>query len=359
MIRVVVVDDSAFNRVTLEKLLRTAADIEVVGTARDGFDAIRQIRVLQPDVVTLDLEMPGLDGLGVLRWIQADAPVPVVVVTSRESNQSLFQALRLGAVDFVLKPGRVSPRLPVVGDELQRKIRRLGGGRGDRAAVRARDLAVGPARPPTAAPGCIVLAASTGGPPALHRVVGSLPADLPAAVLIVQHMPPASTGMFARRLDDSCPLPVREATSGAELTPGQVLVAPGGLQMTVAAVDGAWRAGLRPGQTEDQHRPSADVLMLSVARLCGAAAAGVVLTGMGGDGTRGLAAIRAAGGLTVAESSDTAVVFGMPRQAIEAGVVDRVLDLDAIPGEVARWAKSLRERSTGTAPRCGPALEAR
>jgi len=346
---VVVVDDSAFNRVTLEKLLRTAADIEVVGTARDGFDAIRQIRVLQPDVVTLDLEMPGLDGLGVLRWIQADAPVPVVVVTSRESNQSLFQALRLGAVDFVLKPGRVSPRLPVVGEELQRKIRRLGGGQGSRAAATARLTPVVRVSGRLAPHGCIVLAASTGGPPALHRVLGLLPADFPAAVLVVQHMPPSSTGIFARRLDDSCPLPVREATSGAELTPGQVLVTPGGLQMTVAEVDGAWRAGLRPGRSEDQNVPSADVLMRSVASLCGPAAAGVVLTGMGGDGTRGLEAIRAAGGLTLAESSDTAVVFGMPRQAIEAGVVDRVLDLDAIPAEVARWARSEIERRTGTA----------
>jgi two-component system chemotaxis response regulator CheB len=337
VIRVLIVDDSAYNRVTIERLVEGAADMQVVGTAMDGYEAIRMVRQLHPDLLTLDLEMPNMDGLSFLRWLMSQQPLPVLVVTSRESNYSLFEALELGALDFVLKPGRVSPELPKIREALLAKIRdivrsrpRLRRPTGSRTACQE--------PPPETAGGSrggcrlFVLAASTGGPPALQTILRDLSPEFPGAVLIAQHMPAYFTATFARRLNELCALPVREAAAGDEVCCGQVLVAPGGQQMTVRgdAVAGRLWVDLHEAGPEDRHVPSGDLLMESVAHSCGFASAGIVLTGMGDDGSRGLAAIRRAGGRSMAESEATAVVYGMPRHATAAGVVEQVCALESM-----------------------------
>ena len=361
MIRVLIVDDSAFNRVTIERLLEGAPDIQVVGTAVDGYDAIRKIRRLQPDLLTLDLEMPNMDGLSLLRWVMTQQPLPVLVVTSRESNCSLFEALELGALDFILKPGRVSPELPVIRRALLAKIREIVGSR----PLMRRPMGTRPSgsvpRSDTVAGtpvGCrlFALAASTGGPPALQTILRGLSPEFPGAVVIAQHMPAYFTTAFARRLNDLCALPVREADHGDAVGCGQVLVAPGGRQMTIrgeAATGRLWVDLHDPG-TSDRHVPSGDVLMESAARSCGAASAGIVLTGMGDDGSRGLAAIRKAGGRSMAESETTAVVYGMPRHAVATGAVERVCALEEIAGAMEFMARMPLSTPIGPDSSAGP-----
>ena len=337
MIRVLIIDDSAYNRETLSQLLAGHRDLQVVGTARDGLEAIRMIRQHEPHVLTLDLEMPGMDGLSLLRWVMAEQPLPVLVVTSRESNYSLFEALELGALDFVLKPGRVSPDLPSIGDDLIAKIRQIGE---ERPRVERLVSLGAPALESLSPRGLpvvggeirlITMVASTGGPQALQHILAGLPADFPAAVALVQHMPAEFTGSFARRLDGICALPVREAEADDLLRPGQVMLAPGGRHMRVEGMMGScFSMSLEEMQEGDLHVPSADHLLESVARVAGAAAAGIILTGMGSDGTRGMAALAAAGGLAVAESERTAIVFGMPRNAIMAGIIDCVVPLESM-----------------------------
>jgi two-component system chemotaxis response regulator CheB len=338
MIRVLIVDDSAFNRVTLAELLDGVPDLKVVGSARDGYDAIKCIKQSDPHIITLDLEMPGMDGLSLLRWVMAEHPLPVVVVTSRESNVNLFDALELGALDFVLKPGRVSPQLPGIRDELVAKLRQV-------ARCRPRLAARIAGASHTAAAGSgginlpavngdtrlLAMVASTGGTQALQRIVSELPADFRGAVAVVQHMPAAFTGAFAQRLDERCALPVREARQGDLLRPGEILLAPGGHHLRVEGRLGeAYAIRLETPAGRELHVPSGDILLASAARVAGSTAAGFVLTGMGSDGTAGLAAMKEAGAVTVAESERSAVVFGMPRNAIAAGTVDRVVALAGI-----------------------------
>ncbi|MFQ5767040.1 MAG: chemotaxis-specific protein-glutamate methyltransferase CheB [Acidobacteriota bacterium] len=344
MTRVLIVDDSPFNRVTLERLLREAPDFEVVGSAADGVEAMARIRDLAPDVLTLDLEMPNMDGLSLLRWVMAKNPLPVLVVTSRESNSSLFEALELGAIDFVLKPGRVSPRLKGMGHRFVEQLRqvarcriRVGRKRIDgRRAVRAvSEIGCAKGMVPPRGVEIVVLASSTGGPPALQKILTGLPGDYPAAILVVQHMPKGFTATFARRLDDLCALSVAEARNGDIIEPGRVLVSPGGTQMSVTA-NGLTNPSvcLTPRQEGDGHVPSADRLLTSVADVYGPNCAGVVLTGMGEDGTRGLEAIHSAGGFCLAESAESAVVFGMPGKAIASGVVDLVLPIESMAPQI-------------------------
>lgn len=338
MIRVLIVDDSAFNRATLAEILDRVPDLQVVGCARDGYEAIKYIRTEDPHILTLDLEMPGMDGLSLLRWVMAEHPLPVVVVTSRESNVSLFEALELGALDFVLKPGRVSPQLPGIREELVAKLRQVAGSRPRLSRLvdhGPHPAGQGPAKGqlPVVRSDIrlVALVASTGGPQALQRILGELPADFPGAVAVVQHMPAAFTGTFAQRLNERCALPVREAREGDLLCPGEVLLAPGGHHLRLEERLGeAFAVRLEKPVGRECHVPSGDVLLESVARVAGDTAAGIILTGMGSDGMAGLTALRAAGGVTVAESERSAMVFGMPRQAIAAGVVDRVVPLAAM-----------------------------
>jgi two-component system chemotaxis response regulator CheB len=344
-LKVLVVDDSAYNRRTISRIITDAGGFEVVGTAGDGEEAIRRVVALKPDLLTLDLEMPRMDGYTFLRWLMRTHPLPALVVSSRESNKSVFRALELGAADFVLKPvSYASERLGQIEGELVAKLREIAAARADRLAVRAERMAA-PAEAlpshrrsaqPAARYRCVALGASTGGPPALQQVLGALPADFPAAVVIAQHMPEGFTRMFADRLDRLLPLRVREAQGGESLAPGLVLLAPGGRNLLLErAAGGRVVARVVSPEEGDRYVPSVDRLLISAARACGGDLLAAVLTGMGDDGAAGIGAVRAAGGLTLAEAEESCVVYGMPREAVRTGAVQRVLPLPEIGAAIA------------------------
>lgn len=334
-IRVLVVDDSAFVRQALSRMLGAAPDIEVAGMAVDGQDAIEKVRTLHPDVVTMDVKMPRMDGLEALRHIMAESPLPVILLSSLagEGAEVTLRALDLGAMDFVDKSS-VKGNMNLLGlaEELCTKVRAVAGAPvGLRTLAREAEapLAVPPAtvvQPARAE--VVVIGTSTGGPPALQVIIPRLPREMASAVLIVQHMPPGFTRSLADRLDARSPLPVREAEEGEPVIAGAVLIAPAGQHMKVRRRGGTVRIHLDDEPRSALHRPSADVLMASAAKVYESRVLGVVLTGMGSDGVEGLRAIREAGGQTFAESEETCVIYGMPKAAMEAGVVDRSVPLD-------------------------------
>jgi two-component system, chemotaxis family, protein-glutamate methylesterase/glutaminase len=332
-IRVLVVDDSAFVRKAVGRMLAAADDIEVVGYAKDGEEGLALARELRPDVVTLDVRMPRLGGLETLERLMAEQPVPVLLMSTltQEGAEVTLRGLELGAMEFVDKSSVEPMSMGSLGEELIAKIRALGGAR-----VRSRPrLAPKPADKAGRAPAqCIAIAASTGGPSALQTVVSGLPAAFRAAVVIVQHIPRGFTRSLAERLDARSAIPVREARHGDAVEAGQVLLAPAGIHTRLVRAGAGIEVSLDEEPSEALHRPSVDVLMTSAADVYGARALGVVLTGMGSDGTEGLRAIRDRGGLTVVEAEETCVIFGMPKAAIEAGVVERIAPLDRIAGEI-------------------------
>jgi two-component system, chemotaxis family, protein-glutamate methylesterase/glutaminase len=336
-IRVLVVDDSALMRKLIPTILERDSSLEVVGTAMDGAFALKKIEELHPDVVTLDLEMPRMDGLEALRLIMRRAPMPVIVFSthSREGAYSTFKALALGAIDFVAKPrDAAAGHLDTIAVELIEKIKvaKRAAGRKIRASV-AEETAPPQKKPSRAAlpPSRIVaIGISTGGPNALQYVLSQIPADFSASILIVQHMPEGFTEMFAKRLDECCALDVQEARSGDLLLAGRVLICPGNRHMMVRRMPRGDMAVLSDGPPVNGHRPSADVLFRSVAQAFALTSVGVLMTGMGDDGAEGLGAIKAAGGMTVAQSEDTCVVSGMPRAAILKGHVTKIVPLDSL-----------------------------
>lgn len=336
MIRVLIVDDSAFVRQALQRMLRDDPEIEVVGTAADGKQGLEKVKELRPDVVTLDVQMPRMGGLEALERIMAEQPVPVLLLSSqaRQGADVTLRALELGALDFVDKSSVANMNLLQLGDELRAKVRALA------HASLARPGAARPAEAPVAGEAgrprveAVVIAASTGGPPALQAVIPRLPQRLPAAVLIVQHMPPGFTRSLAERLALRSRLPVREAQDGEAVGAGQVLVAPAGLHMKLRRRGERVKVWLDEEPRAALHRPSADVLMASAARAYGPRVLGVVLTGMGADGAQGLLAIRAAGGRALAESEETSVIYGMPKAAVEAGAVERSVPLHRVAEEI-------------------------
>ncbi len=334
-IRVLVVDDSAFVRKAVERMLGPADDIEVVGFTADGEEGLAKARELVPDVVTLDVKMPRLGGLETLERLMAEQPVPVLLMSTltQEGAEVTLRGLELGAMDFVDKSSVQPMSMLSLADELVAKIRALGGARARARPKPARARAAG-ASAEAAAAECVVIAASTGGPTALQTVVSGLPAGFPAAVLVVQHIPRGFTKSLAERLDARSAIPVREARDGEAVIPGHILLAPAGIHMKVARRRGAVEVVLDEEPRDALHRPSADVLMASAAKAYGPLALGVVLTGMGSDGTEGLRAIREKGGLTLAEAEETCVIYGMPKAAIDAGVVHRVVPLERVAGEV-------------------------
>jgi two-component system chemotaxis response regulator CheB len=341
-VRVLVVDDSAYMRYTLGKYLAEAPGIVVAGTARDGREALALIPKLDPDVVTLDVEMPHLDGLSTLREIMAVMPRPVVMVSSltTEGAHATIQALTLGAVDFVAKPS-TKANVAAIAEEVIAKIRTAAGARVKAAPV----LAPPPSqpvrgegsekakstRPLTARDKVVVIGASTGGPRALNTVLAALSADLPAAMLIVQHMPVGFTRSLAERLNSVSAWAVKEAEPGDRLRVGSALLAPGGFHM---ALDGSDQIMLNQNPAVHGVRPAVDVTMSAVARRYASAAVGVVLTGMGQDGTHGAVLIHGAGGQVIAEAESTCVVWGMPRSVVEAGAADAIAALPDVPAAV-------------------------
>lgn len=353
-LRVLVVDDSALMRRLISDLLESDPGIEVVGTAQDGLEAIEKVASLRPDVVTLDVEMPRLNGLEALSQIMQQNPTPVVMLTGLSHPDVAVEALEQGAVDFVVKPsGTISVDLYKIRDDLIAKVRlaRLVNMRKitrpqlPRPAARPIGIPPRRSRSPRRA---VVIGASTGGPRAVEFVLAALPEDLPAPVLVVQHMPPAFTRTFAERLDQRSRLRVQEAEHGHRLAPGHALVAPGGYHMRVRR--GNARSGgiiaLDQSPPVGGLRPCADVTMADVAEVYGSGSVGVVLTGMGSDGARGVEQIKAAGGLAMAQDQETSVIYGMPRAAGETGVLDRVLPLPEIPGAIVRAATGRLEEES-------------
>lgn len=337
-VKVLVVDDSALMRKLIPTILARDAAIEVVGTAMDGAFALKKIEELRPDVVTLDLEMPRMDGMETLRLIMKSAPVPVVLFSShtKEGAYTTFKALALGAVDFVAKPKDAAiGHLDTIADQLIEKIKVAKRAAGKRlsAPIMSIEQPVNKRRknrvliPPNR---IIAIGISTGGPNALQFLLSQLPADFPASILIVQHMPEGFTEMFARRLDECCPLEVQEARSGDLLLAGRVLLCPGNRHLMVRRMPRGDMAVLNDGSPVNGHRPSVDVLFHSVAQEFGLTAVGILMTGMGDDGAIGLGAIKAAGGMTIAQSEESCVVGGMPRSAILKGFANKVIPLDGL-----------------------------
>jgi two-component system chemotaxis response regulator CheB len=332
MIRVLVVDDSAFSRVTLSRMIEKDAEMTVIATAVNGEEAIRLAVDRQPDVITLDLEMPGLDGFSVLRWLAANQPIPAIVVSSRQGRDDVFRALDLGAVDFVLKPqAHASPEYSRLESILLPKIRAVAASRRPPRV----DAIVPLARPEGRTDGLVVIGASTGGPAALSTLFAALPA-LDAPIVVAQHMPAGFTGLFAERLARNAGFPVAEAHDGQAVQRGRAYIAPGGYHMDFAGDFPKLRVRLTPRSAQDLYSPSVDRLFRSAAAAAGRSCVGVVLTGMGSDGREGVVAIHAAGGRTIAESEESAVVFGMPREAALSGSVDDVRALAGIPEAIVR-----------------------
>jgi two-component system chemotaxis response regulator CheB len=333
-VRVLVVDDSALMRKLIPIILERDPDIEVIGTAMDGAFALRKIAELHPDVLTLDLEMPRMDGIETLRMIMHSAPLPVIVFSthSKEGAYSTFKALALGAIDFVAKPKEAAAgQLNPIAYQLIEKIKvakRAGGPKKlPRIEVEAPPLKKHSraALPPNRV---IAIGISTGGPNALQYLLSQIPADFPATFVVVQHMPEGFTDMFARRLDECCGLDVQEAKSGDLLVAGRVLICPGNRHIMARRMPRGEMVVLSDGPPINGHRPSVDVLFHSVAQEFALTAVGVLMTGMGEDGAEGLGAIKAAGGMTIAQSEDTCVVSGMPRAAISKGYAAKVVALE-------------------------------
>jgi two-component system chemotaxis response regulator CheB len=336
-IRVLVVDDSALMRKLIPMILERDPDIEVVGTAMDGAFALKKIEELRPDVVTLDLEMPRMDGVETLRTIMRSAPLPVIVFSthSKEGAYSTFKALAQGAIDFVAKPkDAAAGNLEPVANQLAEKIKVAKRAGRPKALPRVEVELPTPHKNRTRAalpPNRIVaIGISTGGPNALQFVLSQIPGDFPTSFVIVQHMPEGFTDMFARRLDECCALDVQEAKSGDLLIAGRVLICPGNRHIMVRRMPRGDMVVLSDGPTINGHRPSVDVLFHSVAQEFALAAVGILMTGMGDDGAEGLGAIKAAGGFTIAQSEETCVVGGMPRTAIMKGYAAKVLPLDGM-----------------------------
>jgi two-component system chemotaxis response regulator CheB len=351
-VRVLVIDDSAFNRQTLTQMLEHEPGIRVVARAGDGDEGLRQVFATQPDVITLDIEMPKMDGFTFLRILMSKRPTPVIVVSSHTRKDQVFKALELGALDFISKPTqRISPELREIERDLVAKVRLVSRLRvvpvAERLPRAPRRGSVPPAVPPIAALEAaaaplrvVVIGASTGGPPALQQIVQALPPPtrLPVALVVAQHMPAKFTAAFADRLGRTSTWPFREARAGDVLAPGTALVAPGGAVTTLARhADGAVRVDVRPPAPGDHFMPSIDKLFSSAAEALGERLLALVLTGMGGDGARGVRAVRQAGGVVVAESAETAVIFGMPEEAIRTGAVEEVLPLGQMAQVIARF----------------------
>jgi two-component system chemotaxis response regulator CheB len=362
-IRVLIVDDSASVRTTLSDIIAAHPDLEVMATAPDPYVAVERIRHEVPDVIFLDLEMPRMDGLTFLRKIMSQRPIPVVVCSSltEAGSDKMIEALEAGAVEVVTKPrvdtaqwlqessmricdaakaaaqarlgGRPRPVAPLTVEKKLTADAVIPQRTAARAAAAAATL---PVTDPI-----ICIGASTGGTEALREVLEQLPADSPG-IVIVQHMPERFTSAFARRLDTLCPMHVKEAEEGDVVEQGRVLIAPGNFHMALHRTGGRYTVNIIDGPHVSRHRPSVDVLFRSAAQSAGRNAMGILLTGMGDDGARGLLEMHGAGSLTIAQDEASSVVFGMPKEAIALGAADRILPLKRVPAEIVAYGKRAR-----------------
>jgi len=376
-LKVLVVDDSAYNRQTITAMLETDPTVEVIGRASNGKEALRAAFDLLPDVITLDLEMPEMDGFAFLRLLMAKRPLPVIVISSHSERDNVFRALELGAMDFIAKPGRhIGPDLRTIQDDLLAKInvvRRLSVVRllaRAQALVEQRlerqtgehpafDSGRYPVTVASSGPllGVLGIAASTGGPPALQQLLCALPSGLPVAILIAQHMPARFTRAFAARLDKICGFQVVEAADAEVLRAGVVYIAPGAANLEVEVTSqagpghqsGVARVRVRPPRPGATIVPSGDLLFKTAADAFGPRFCALILTGMGSDGREGAELARRVGATVLAEDPRTAVMPGMPSSAIDAGVVDQVLALEELPVAIQRFA----DRCRATTPSAG------
>jgi two-component system chemotaxis response regulator CheB len=340
-INVLVVDDSAFMRRAISRMLETEPDIVVCGTARNGEEAVLKAGQLHPDVITMDVEMPGMSGLDAVREIMSRAQIPIIMVSAltQEGAQTTFRALDLGAVDFIAKPDAAYVNIKDVARDLVSKVRVF--------ARRGVARHVGPrpkvALPPLAEPPpartvhsatfeCVAIGTSTGGPVALSNIVPLLPAEFSTPIVIVQHMPPGFTRPLADRLNQASSISVVEGVDGMVLRNGQAIIAPAGRQLVLRRLyaSGDIEVHLRDDDANSLHVPSVDVMAASVADAYGAGTLAAILTGMGQDGVVGLRKVKDRGGFVIGQDAATSVVYGMPRAAAQAGLVDRVLPLDQI-----------------------------
>ena len=335
VVRVLVIDDSAFVRKVVSQMLSRSPFVEVVGTARDGEEGLELVERYQPDVVTLDLMMPGMDGIAFLREQMTRRPVPVVVCSiAHDCGELALAAFDAGAVEFVQKPTALATdRVFEIGDELVAKVKAAAGVRMSRVApppttphiAAATNAIRGAAHTAT---DIIAIGISTGGPQALRQLIPRLPADFPVPVVIVLHMPVGYTEMYAQRLDAISQLHVTEARDGDLVQPGTVLIAPAGRHLTFVRAGAQVRARLDLRPFDTAHRPSVDVMFRSAAEVFGARTLGVVMTGMGDDGLLGAAHIKSQGGRVVTEAEASCIVYGMPRVVAEAALSDRSASLD-------------------------------
>lgn len=338
MINVVVVDDSAFMRKAISTMLQKDPGIRVVATARDGEEGLKIIRKHNPDVVTLDIEMPKMDGLTALRHIMMEMPRPVLMVSSltTEGAEATLKAMDLGAVDFIPKQlSKVSLDIVKIERDLiskvktvaKRRMRPVPRMRGTSAAQRRPAV---PIKTPVGRPkrDVVVIGVSTGGPPAVQKILSSLPKDFPAGILIAQHMPKAFTGPFANRLNGVSKLKVKEAETGDRLMPGHAFVAPGGSHLIIDQKVSRIDLIVTPEPKEALYKPSANVLVSSVAQSLGRRTLGVILTGMGNDGRDGIRELKGKGGRAIAQSDSSCVVYGMPKAIVDDGLADEVVDID-------------------------------
>lgn len=346
-IRVLTVDDSALMRQVLAMLLSKDPEIEVIGSAPDPFIAREKIKALNPDVITLDVEMPKMDGLTFLEKLMRGHPMPVVMVSSltEAGCQTTLRALELGAVDFIAKP-KIDLRegMEEVAQNLIAKIK---------AAAQAKVKGRGATEPPTSraislasssmiktTDTIIAIGASTGGTEAVKDVLMALPPNTPP-VLITQHMPEHFTKTWADRVNSLCRISVKEAEEGDSVLPGHVLIAPGNYHMTLVRSGARYTVRINQDPPMNRHRPSVDVMFASVAQYAGANAVGVILTGMGGDGAKGMFTMKQAGAFTIAQDEASCVVFGMPKEAIKLGGVDKILPLAEIPAAIVAYVSKL------------------
>ncbi|SMH28955.1 protein-glutamate methylesterase/protein-glutamine glutaminase [Azospirillum agricola] len=361
-IRVLIVDDSATVRRTLTDILSSDPEIEVMGTAADPYAAVRRIGEEAPDVITLDVEMPRMDGITFLRKLMSQHPIPVVMCSSlvEDGSETLMQALEAGAADVILKP-RIDTRQSLLDAQVRICDTVKAAARArvrPRARVAVAAQATASPRIPEPklsadvmmpAPGkgamartterIVCIGASTGGTEALREVLEALPADSPG-IVIVQHMPESFTAAFARRLDSLCEVTVREARDGDTVLRGQVLIAPGNRHMLLQRSGARYLVAVKDGPLVSRHRPSVDVLFRSTAHCAGANAVGVIMTGMGDDGATGMREMREAGAFTLAQDEESCVVFGMPKEAIARGGVGKVVGLSSITREILRHDRS-------------------